>query len=1336
MKQNLLKLKALLVVLMMAVGFGQAWADDVTGTITFGSNDVKINAASVTGDDDLNNTWQITTVGTTSYTAKTAYYQVGSSNNPASSITFTTTLPAEQTITSMSAKFGGFKNTAGTITMKVGDTTVGTGSLSATSDVEVSNTSEASGNVLTVTVTGISKGVKVYYISYTYSEGSTPTVHTLTYSATNGTIAGVDAGSNAVASGASVAENATVTLTATPSDGYEFSSWEVSGTGSTLSSSSTNPTTFTMGTADATVTANFVKSSTVATPAFTVAEGTYNAVQSVEINCGTDDATIYYTIDGTDPTTSSSVYSSAISVTQTTTIKAFAVKDGMTNSAIASATYTLKCVAPSFNPAAGSVGYGTEIALSTTTEDATMYYTTNGDNPTSSSSVYDPSNKPTVRDCQTFKAIATKKGWSDSDVSSATYNINIPVVNAANVNLTCDDISGSISYTITNPASGALTAAITAGNEGSWLSLGTIDASTVAFSCSANEGDADRTATITLTYTYDTNKTVTKEVTVTQAHPVVDYVTLPFAWEGGSSSSLTSTPGVTASGLGSDYGQTHDPYNVKFDHTNDYIQIKTNERPEYVTVGIKMVGGNSDSKITVQESADGETYTKVGNDLSISGAQNTILSLTSTTAFASTTRYIRLSFTKGSNVGIGPITVTKYVPKYTITIDNPTGGTITVKDSKENLVSSGNKFEENAVLTLSAEASTGYTFSTWTKTAGTFGSDATTADNTFTMPAAAATIGATFTKNSYTLSLSESSSGTFTVKVDNETWDGESKIPYNSNVSITANPNSGKTFASWDTTLESYDATTNPLIFNMPAGDVEIEASFADASIEYDIVVDDDVTGGNIEADVEKAKAGDTVTLTATPSSGYVFDSWNVQDESENTVTVTNNQFTMPASDVTVTATFLPVYTVNYYIGGVKNTTTRISGEALNLDTPSTGFAGWSTANSATSPVFMANDAAVTSNLDVYATFISSYSVEYRLVEADQADWRGDYLIAYSSTIFADGRVGKHDGTDPIGGAGVNVNPDNKLSGKIVDVEWGDTYNVTLEAIDNSDLSDGYVMKGKDNYYIYQTSNANGITSSANKATAANYPITVTYTSSSNVKLCLGGPAAGAVFRYNENGYFRYYKNGGQSDVYLYKRTLTANYSLDVHETVTVSTAGYATYASDNDLDFTDSNIKAYIAKAKNDGSGVTFERKYKIPAGTGVLLYKDGGATEYIPVTTESTDDVTYNVFVRGTGENVASVVGNMYNYILNKVDNVVGFYKAAGQKVAKNRAYIQVESASLAKDFISMPGFDDSTTGVTEVNGSGLMVNGPVYDLQGRRVEKPGKGLYIVNGKKVLKY
>lgn len=81
--------------------------------------------------------------------------------------------------------------------------------------------------------------------------------HTITYLVNNGSIAGVDAGSNPVASGASIAEGATVTLTATPSDGYSFTSWEVSGTGSTLSSNTDNTTTFTMGTANATVTAHF-----------------------------------------------------------------------------------------------------------------------------------------------------------------------------------------------------------------------------------------------------------------------------------------------------------------------------------------------------------------------------------------------------------------------------------------------------------------------------------------------------------------------------------------------------------------------------------------------------------------------------------------------------------------------------------------------------------------------------------------------------------------------------------------------------------------------------------------------------------------------------------------------------------------------------------------------------------------------------------------------------------------------------------------------------------------------------------------------------------------------
>lgn len=138
--------------------------------ITFGSSAVKINAASVTGTDSENNNWTITTVGTTSYTANSAYYQVGSSSKPATSITFTTTLPAGASVSNVEAKFGGFSGTAGNVTLKVGDTSVGTGKLNATSDVIVNSTSTASGNKVTVTVTGIAKGVKCYYISVDYTE--------------------------------------------------------------------------------------------------------------------------------------------------------------------------------------------------------------------------------------------------------------------------------------------------------------------------------------------------------------------------------------------------------------------------------------------------------------------------------------------------------------------------------------------------------------------------------------------------------------------------------------------------------------------------------------------------------------------------------------------------------------------------------------------------------------------------------------------------------------------------------------------------------------------------------------------------------------------------------------------------------------------------------------------------------------------------------------------------------------------------------------------------------------------------------------------------------------
>ncbi len=81
---------------------------------------------------------------------------------------------------------------------------------------------------------------------------------------------------------------------------------------------------------------------TVATPTFTPAAGSYQSAQTVTIATTTPDATIYYSTNGIDPDKSSAVYSAPISVSATTTIKAFASASGMTSSAITSATYSIQ----------------------------------------------------------------------------------------------------------------------------------------------------------------------------------------------------------------------------------------------------------------------------------------------------------------------------------------------------------------------------------------------------------------------------------------------------------------------------------------------------------------------------------------------------------------------------------------------------------------------------------------------------------------------------------------------------------------------------------------------------------------------------------------------------------------------------------------------------------------------------------------------------------------------------------------------------------------------------------------------------------------------------------
>ena len=188
---------------------------------------------------------------------------------------------------------------------------------------------------------------------------------------------------------------------------------------------------------------------------------------------------------------------------------------------------------------------------------------------------------------------------------------------------------------------------------------------------------------------------------------------------------------------------------------------------------------------------------------------------------------------------------------------------------------------------------------------------------------------------------------------------------------------------------------------------------------------------------------------------------------------------------------------------------------------------------------------------------------------------------------------------------------------------------------------------------------------------------------------------------------------------------------LSIAEPITVTSAGYATYVSVFDLDYTGLDVKAY--KASVSGTTITFTKVTTVPAGEGVLL--QGAPDTYnVPVAASAVAAWadSDNAFVRGSDAAVASENGDgTYNYVLSTNNNVVGFYKAAGNTVAGNRAYLQSTFNEARLSF----SFDDEAgeaTGISEMKN--VKADAAIYNLNGVRVKNMTKGLYIMNGKKVI--
>ncbi len=242
-------------------------------------------------------------------------------------------------------------------------------------------------------------------------------------------------------------------------------------------------------TASPVATAAYVINLSAAAPVISPGAGTYTTVQTVTLTDATPGATIYYTADGSTPTTSSPVYAGPLTVSSTETLKAIAAAPGYNASPVASALFTINLggtATPVFSLAAGTFTSPQTVSIADATANATIYYTVDGSTPTTASSVY--STPLTVSSTETLQAIATAPGLSPSTVASAVYTISL-----GNASLIGTVLSGA------TPVSGAtvqLYAASTAGYGspgtallGAAVTTSSSGAFRFSYNCAAAPGD-------------------------------------------------------------------------------------------------------------------------------------------------------------------------------------------------------------------------------------------------------------------------------------------------------------------------------------------------------------------------------------------------------------------------------------------------------------------------------------------------------------------------------------------------------------------------------------------------------------------------------------------------------------------------------------------------------------------------------------------------------------------------------------------------------------------------------------------------------------------------------
>ena len=558
--------------------------------------------------------------------------------------------------------------------------------------------------------------------------------------------------------------------------------------------------------------------------------------------------------------------------------------------------------------------------------------------------------------------------------------------------------------------------------------------------------------------------------------------------------------------------------------------------------------------------------------------------------------------------------------------------------------------------------------------------------------------------SSFIVSITGSAHGTLAVgeisSTNNET--ATTLIDRGENAVFTVTPATGYEASTFTVNGEAAALTDNSYTVENLLADQTVVAGFT--AINYTLTYT--LNGGTATNPATYTIETTTFTLNNPTKAGYDFAGWKLNGVGEAMMTVTIAQGS--TGNLAYTATWTPItYNIVYTMdGGTATpdnpTTYTIETETFTLNNPTkTGhtFKGWKLNGEGDAMMEVTIAQGSTGHLAYTATWqINKYTITF---DSNGGSYVDPITLDYGSTVTAPAAPTKT-GYDFAG--------------------WTPALPATMPA-ENITVTANWTVK------TYTVSITGGGVSADNMNPKYGDDVVITIAEDEDRTLNTLTVNGEDVTAYVVDGQYTIHN---VTDNVVVVATFNAT-----KEFITLA-QGVGTFSCAQDLNFTGSELKAYIAAGYNKAeSQVLLVRVYDVPAGTGLYLKGEADVTYKIPY---STSQAYYVNMLKAnlTASSIAKTSGDMSNFLLNKVDGEYGFFAPSETAtLGAQKAYLQVPtsfmSGSEEAHAISIAFEDDGTTNISDFE---LFTNSNehLYNLKGQRVEKAGRGLYIKNGKKVV--